>query len=157
MDNNTPTPDADAKEEKVNESIKVLKLVSKVRISLVDTDTEYKKDTTNANIKASNKNSCVSVCDEIINMMDEVSAVKNALAKSREKKNKLKDAATRAENAKTSGSDAVANANANVAASILMAAVNNFDSFPSAVAGYVIKTSKSGLNHVEKSLSMHVS
>lgn len=155
--NHTLNPDADDKEEKVNESIKVLKLVSKVRISLVDTDPEYKKDTTNANIKASNKNSCVSVCDEIINMMDEVSAVKNALAKSREKKNKLKDAAKRAENAKTSGSDAVANANANVAASILMAAVNNFDSFPSAVAGYVIKTSKSGLNHVEKSLSMHVS
>ena len=149
--------DADGKEEVVNESIKNLKLVSKVRISLVDTDPEYKKDTTNANIKASNKNSCVSVCDEIINMMDEVSAVKNALAKSREKKNKLKDAAKRAENAKTSGSDAVANANANVAASILMAAVNNFDSFPSAVAGYVIKTSKSGLNHVEKSLSMHAS
>lgn len=146
-----------AGEEKVNEEIKNLKVVSKVRISLVDANTEYKKDTTNANIKASNKNTCVSVCDEIINMMDEVSAVKNALAKSREKKNKLKDAAKRAENAKTSGSDAVANANANVAAAILMAAVNNFDSFPSAVSGYVIKTSKSGLNHVEKSLSMHAS
>ena len=157
LENEDSNDTTDGKEETVNESIKVLKSVSKVRISLVDTDPEYKKDTTNANIKASNKNSCVSVCDEIINMMDEVSAVKNALAKSREKKNKLKDAAKRAENAKTSGSDAVANANANVAASILMAAVNNFDSFPSAVAGYVIKTSKSGLNHVEKSLSMHVS
>ena len=142
---------------KPSTSIQELKSVSKCKISLVNADTEYKKDTTNANIKASNKNTCVSVCDEIINMMDEVSAVKNALAKSREKKNKLKDAAKRAENAKTSGSDAVANANANVAAAILMAAVNNFDSFPSAVSGYVIKTSKSGLNHVEKSLSMHAS
>lgn len=142
---------------KPSASIQELKSVSKCKISLVNADTEYKKDTTNANIKASNKNTCVSVCDEIINMMDEVSAVKNALAKSREKKNKLKDAAKRAENAKTSGSDAVANANANVAAAILMAAVNNFDSFPSAVSGYVIKTSKSGLNHVEKSLSMHAS
>ena len=147
----------EAGDTKPSASIQELKSVSKCKISLVNADTEYKKDTTNANIKASNKNTCVSVCDEIINMMDEVSAVKNALAKSREKKNKLKDAAKRAENAKTSGSDAVANANANVAAAILMAAVNNFDSFPSAVSGYVIKTSKSGLNHVEKSLSMHAS
>ena len=120
-------------------------------------DPSKEKNKLNSNIKASSKDDCIKVADIVIELLSTVSDFKKMTGKSREFKSSLRSAALKAVNVKTEGNGDSYIANATAASAFVISASRNIDMLPSGVSKYALSISKACLNHVEKSLSMHVS
>ena len=141
---------------KTNEILLRLKIANKVQM-YIKKDPSKEKNKLNSNIKASSKDDCIKVADIVIELLSTVSDFKKMTGKSREFKSSLRSAALKAVNVKTEGNGDSYIANATAASAFVISASRNIDMLPSGVSKYALSISKACLNHVEKSLSMHVS
>lgn len=153
-DNPTPEPKKESP-SKFKEILLRIKIANKITMAVKYTS-NYANKITNK-IKASSKSDCISLTDTVTELLSTVSEFKKMTGKSREFKSSLRSAALKAVNVKTEGNGDSYIANATAASALVVSASRNIDLLPSGVSKYALSLSKACLNHVEKSLSMHVS